>query len=171
MIARALCKRFANESPPEDGPDLASRTAMPDMNLTQIADAMADIDFAMLSTRSDGGQIAARPMSNNGDVKYDGDSYFFTWNESRMVKDIGREPHVGLSFQGRKGLLGKPPLFISVEGSAELIRDKTAFEKHWNKDLEIWFDKGVETPGLVLIKVHAGRIHWWDGKDDGEITV
>ena len=144
---------------------------MPDMTLGQISEAMADIDFAMLSTRTDGGEIAARPMSNNGDVKYDGDSYFFTWDASRTVKDIERDAHVGLSFQGKGGLLGKPPLFISVEGHAELIRDKEAFAKHWNKDLEIWFDKGIDTPGLVLVKVHAGRIHWWDGRDGGELTV
>ena len=141
------------------------------MNLDKLSESMADIDFAMLSTRSDGGEIAARPMSNNGDVKYDGDSYFFTYDASRTVKDIERDAHVGLSFQGRKGLLGKPPLFISVEGKAELIRDKQAFAKHWNKDLEIWFEDGIDTAGLVLLKVHADRIHWWDGKEDGELTV
>lgn len=144
---------------------------MSDKTLAQLAESMATIDFAMLSTRTDGGQLAARPMSNNGDVKYDGDSYFFTYDASRTVSDAARDPHVGLSFQGQKGLLGKPPLFIAVEGKAELIRDKTAFEKHWNKDLERWFDKGVDTPGLVLLKVHAERIHWWDGVEGGELLV
>ncbi|KQQ79458.1 pyridoxamine 5'-phosphate oxidase family protein [Aureimonas sp. Leaf324] len=144
---------------------------MVEMTLKDISEAMADIDFCMLSTRTEGGDIAARPMSNNGDVAYEGDSYFFTYAEARTVSDIERDPRVGLGFQGKKGLLGRPPMFISVEGRAELIRDKAAFEAHWTKDLEYWFKDGVDTPNLVLIKVHATRIHFWNGEDEGEVPV
>ncbi|MBB3937800.1 pyridoxamine 5'-phosphate oxidase family protein [Aureimonas phyllosphaerae] len=144
---------------------------MADMTLKDISDAMADIDFCMLSTHTENGDIAARPMSNNGDVAYEGDSYFFTYEEARTVSDIERDPRVGLGFQGKKGLLGRPPMFISVEGRAELIRDKAAFEAHWTKDLEYWFKDGVDTPNLVLIKVHATRIHFWNGQDEGEVPV
>jgi general stress protein 26 len=108
-------------------------------------------------------------MSNNGDVEYDGDSWFFTWETSRMVADIQRDPRVGLSLQGKAGILGKPPLFISIEAIAELVRDKALFEKHWNADLERWFEQGIETPGIVLIKAHAQRIKYWDGEDEGEV--
>jgi general stress protein 26 len=144
---------------------------MTDMTLSDLSDAMRDIDFCMLSTRTEGGAIAARPMSNNGDVAYEGDSFFFTYEEARTVSDIERDPKVGLGFQGKKGLLGKPPLFISVEGVAELIRDKAAFEAHWTKDLDTWFKDGIDTPGIVLVKVHAARIHYWNGEDEGEIPV
>ncbi len=144
---------------------------MPTLTLQELAKKVADIDFTMLSTRTQGGQIAARPMSNNGDVEYDGDSWFFTWQDSRMVKDIERDPQVGLTLQGKASLLGKPPIFISIEATAELIRDKTFFQQHWNPDLERWFDKGVDTPGLVLIKAHADRIKYWDGEEEGEVKV
>lgn len=144
---------------------------MTDMTLSDLSDAMRDIDFCMLSTRTEGGAIAARPMSNNGDVAYEGDSFFFTYEEARTVSDIERDPKVGLGFQGKKGLLGKPPLFISVEGVAELIRDKAVFEAHWTKDLDTWFKDGIDTPGIVLVKVHAARIHYWNGEDEGEIPV
>jgi general stress protein 26 len=141
------------------------------MTLSDLADKMREIDFAMLSTRAEGGQIAARPMSNNGDVDYDGDSFFFTFEQSHTVQDIQRDPQVGLSFTGAKGLLGQPPIFISIEGEAELIRDKAAFEAHWTKDLDYWFKDGIDTPGVVLIKVHASRLHYWNGQDDGEISM
>lgn len=139
--------------------------------LAEISEKMADIDFAMLSTKTAGGEIASRPMSNNGDVEYKGDSYFFTDENTGTVEDIERDAKVGLSFSGNKGLLGKPPIFIAVEGDAELIRDKAAFEEHWVPDLEFWFPDGVDTPGLVLVKVHASRIHYWDGKESGELKV
>lgn len=141
------------------------------MTLDDLSKKMADIDFAMLSTRAENGAIAARPMSNNGDVEYDGDSWFFTYEEAHTVADIERDAKVGLSFQGSKSLLGKPPLFIAVEGTAELIRDKAAFAEHWTKDLDYWFEQGIDTPNIVLIKVHASRIHYWNGKDEGEILV
>ena len=139
--------------------------------LKDLAAKMRDIDFTMLVTRTDDGQLAGRPMSNNGDVEYDGDSFFFAWGDSRVVKDIEREPKVAMTLQGKGGLLGKPPLFISVEGKGEIIRDKAAFAEHWNKDLERWFDKGIDTPGLAMIKVRASRLHYWDGEENGDIVV
>lgn len=144
---------------------------MAEMTLTDLSEAMSDIDFAMLSTRAPDGAITARPMSNNGDVDYDGDSFFFTLEDTEMVSDIEREPQVGLTFTGSKGLLGKPPVFIAVNGKAELIRDKAEFEAHWVEDLERWFEQGTDTPGLVLIKVHADVVHYWDGEDVGEVSV
>jgi general stress protein 26 len=144
---------------------------MSKLTLPDLAEKFRDIDFAMLFTRAEGGQIAGRPMSNNREVEYDGDSFYFTWENSRMVADIKRDRNVSLSFQGSKGLLGSPPFFAAVEGEAELIRDKSAFKQHWNSDLERWFKDGVDTKGLVMIKVHATRIHYWDGEDEGGIAL
>ena len=144
---------------------------MADLTVADLSEKMRDIDFAMLSTQTEGGAVASRPMSNNGDVEYEGDSFFFSYDSARTVTDIGRTPQVGLTFTGSKGLLGKPPIFIAIEGMAELIRDKAAFADHWVADLESWFPQGVDTPGLVLIKVHAKRIHYWNAPDEGELTV
>ena len=144
---------------------------MSDWTLSDITEKVRDIDFAMLLTRTESGEIAGRPMSNNRDVEYDGDSFFFTWEQARSVADIERDPKVALSYSGSKGLLGQPPVFIAIQGEAELIRDKAEFEAHWTKGLERWFQDGVDTPGLVLIKVHANRIHYWDGENEGEVVV
>ena len=48
--------------------------------LSELAEGMRDIDFTMLATHSPDGSIAARPMSNNREVDYDGGSYYFTWD-------------------------------------------------------------------------------------------
>jgi general stress protein 26 len=137
----------------------------------EIAEKLADIDFAMLSTRSADGNIAARPMSNNGDVEYDGDNFFFAFENTHVVEDVKRDSKVGVSFTGSKGLLGRPPVFISIEATAELIRDREMFKKHWVSDMDRWAKDGVNTPGLVLIKAHANRIHYWDGEDSGEVST
>lgn len=141
------------------------------MTLEDLSEKMGKIDFGMLSTRTDGGAVASRPMSNNGEVAYRGDSFFFTDERARTVSDIERGAQVGLTFTGAAGLLGGPPLFIAVEGTAELIRETTQFRSHWTKDLDRWFEQGVDTPGLVMIRVRADRIHYWNGSDEGEVAL
>lgn len=144
---------------------------MSKMTIEDLSKAMKKIDFAMLTTRTEGGQLATRPMSNNGEVDYNGDSYYFCWDSARTVSDIARDPHVALSFQGSAGLLGKPPLFVAVEGTADVVRDKAAFAERWSHDLERWFPQGIDTQGMVMIHVHADRIHYWDGSEEGEVSV
>ena len=144
---------------------------MADLSLDDSSEMMRDIDFTVLSTRTAEGAIAARPMSNNRQVDFDGDSFFFTLEETRTVDDINRDPKVGLGYQGKSGLLGAKPFFITVEGRGELIRDKAAFAEHWTKDLDRWFEKGIDTPGLLLLKVSAERLHYWDGTDEGELRL
>lgn len=144
---------------------------MADFSLKDISQKMRDIDFAILSTRTEGGAIASRPMSNNRQVEYDGDNYFFTLQDTGTIRDITADSNVGLSFEGKSGVLGMKPLFITIEGNAELIRDKDQFVERWTSGLDDWFKDGADTPGLVLIKVHANRLHYWDGYHQGEVAI
>jgi general stress protein 26 len=62
-------------------------------------------------------------------------------------------------------------IYVAVEGTAELIRDKAAFQQHWTSDLDNWFEKGVDTPGIVLIKGKASRATYWKGREEGEVVL
>jgi len=140
-------------------------------DMAEIAETLKDIDFVMLNTHTEGGKIAGRPMSNNRDVEYDGDSWFFLEEESRTFADVSRDPKVTVTAQTNKGLLGKPPTFLAIEGDAQIVRDRAALAAHWTKDLDRWWPNGPQTPGVALIKVRAQRIHYWDGEEEGEIRV
>ncbi|MGP0149682.1 pyridoxamine 5'-phosphate oxidase family protein [Pseudomonas oryzihabitans] len=140
---------------------------MADKTLHDLSKAMSDLDFCMLTTGS--GSLTSRPMSNNGDVEYDGDSWFYAYDDSAKIRDIEADPAVGLTFSEGKSLLGKPGIFIAIDGRAQLIRDKAQFEAHWTKSLDRWFPQGTDTPGMILIKVHAERIRYWDGEEEGEL--
>jgi general stress protein 26 len=139
-------------------------------SLAEISKQMAGIDIAILSTYTEGGEIANRPMSNNGDVAYDGTSYYFTYEQARAVSDIQRNPKVALGFSSAAGVFSDG-IYVAVEGTAELIRDKGAIQQHWTSDVDKWFDKGVDTPGIVLIKVKAKRATYWKGREEGEIEL
>ncbi len=138
--------------------------------LSQLSQKMRDIDFCMLSTRSEGGQLASRPMSNNGDVEYDGDSWFFSFEDTKKVLDIVMDPNVSLTLTA-KPAGDAPGLFVAIQGEASLVKERSSFEAHWVDGLENWFPEGVETPGLVLIKVRATRLQYWDGEDQGEVEL
>lgn len=137
-------------------------------SMKEVAKIMADMDICMLTTIKGRDITTSRPMSNNGDVRYDGKSYFFTDDKSKMVKDIKKNKHVSLSFAGRKR---SKPLMISVVGDAKLVNDRSLMKEHWTKDLNIWFKDGIETPGIVMIQVHAKRIKYWHGNKEGEVKV
>lgn len=143
---------------------------MKQKSIEEISKRMAGIDIAILSTHTENGQIANRPMSNNGDVQYDGTSYYFTFEQSRTISDIQANPKVALGFTGEGGIFSDA-IYVAVEGNAELIRDKAAFKAHWTSDLDRWFEQGIDTPGIVLVKVKASRIAYWDGEDEGEVKV
>ncbi|MFD2935808.1 pyridoxamine 5'-phosphate oxidase family protein [Spirosoma flavum] len=138
---------------------------MAEKSLKEVAAKMKQLDIAMLTTQTGKGQLTSRPMSNNGDVEYNGNSYYFTFEGARTVKDIDENAHVNLSFEGPK------KLYISINGKAALIRDKAKMKEHWVKDLEVWFENGLDTPGVVMIHVKAERIKYWQGEDEGEVKI
>ena len=76
-----------------------------------------------------------------------------------------------LTFTAPPHLLGKPGIFIAIDGNASLIEDVSEFEEHWVKGLERWFPEGTQTPGLALIKVAARSIQYWDGEENGKVEV
>ena len=120
-----------------------------------VAKAMAKIDFCMMQTVGVHG-INTRPMSNNGDVEYDGDNWFFARADSTKVRELSEDGRVQLTFADNEG-----PSFISVWGTGEVIDDPALKRTHWHADLERWFDNGPEDPAVALIRVRAHRIQAW----------
>ncbi len=133
--------------------------------LSAVSKLMGRMDLCMLTTITSHGRLASRPMSNNGEVEYDGTSYFFTWEDSRMAQDISANKHVQLDFRAEKRFL-----FLAVQGEARVLHDKRVMKDHWHKELEQWFKDGLDTEGLVMLVVDAKRIQWW-GEEDGSIEL
>ena len=120
-----------------------------------VADAMSRIDFCMMQTVGEHG-INTRPMSNNGDVQYDGDNWFFARASSTKVAELAKDDRVQLTFADNGG-----PSFISVWGNGTVVDDVDLKKKLWHKSLEQWFKNGPEDPEVALIKVTAHKIQAW----------
>ena len=126
----------------------------------RIAELLRDIDICMLVTRADG-TVRGRPMSNNGKVEFDGDTWFFTYRDTPKVEEIEADPRVELAYVGTER-----GAWISIEGSAEVVEDDERKADLWEKSLEQWFPEGPEDDKLVLLKVSADRVHAWaDGEE------
>jgi general stress protein 26 len=148
---------------------------MSKLTLSELSEKLHDAEIVMLSTHAADGNIAIRPMSAAARNAPDGVAHFFAVAGSGLVDDIARNPKVGLSLQARGGIVGQRPFLMTVEGTAELTRDRESLAAHWSEDLTRWFARDIDTPGLLLVTVRASRVHYWDGDeagvDEGEIVL
>ena len=137
--------------------------SFPPRDLAAIAQRMRELDICMLSTtRADG--VATRPMSNNGQVEYDGDTWFFARRDSAKVGEIEAEPGVGLGY-----IASQRATWIAIEAQAEIVDDAGEKRDRWFEDLRRWFENGPDDPAVVLIRASATRIRAWS--PDGDVDV
>ncbi len=116
-----------------------------DKTLHDLSKAMRDLDFCMLTTGT--GVLTSRPMSNNGDVEYDGDSWFYAY--VGLGQDPGHRAGSGggTELQRRQEPARQAGIFIGIEGThAELIRDKAQFEAHWTRVWTAGFPRAPTRP-------------------------
>lgn len=114
-----------------------------------VAASMRGMDLCFMATLSTDGGISSRPMSNNGQVDWDGSNWFFSNGDTRKARELTANPATTLDFQSRD-------TWISLQGTARLHQNNRAlFEAHWTPDLDRWFPEGIDTPGLTLIEVVA----------------
>ena len=132
-------------------------------DLAAVAERMRDLDICILSTRADG-RLEARPMSNNGQVEWDGDTWFFARRDSAKVAQIEGDPAVSLGY-----VATERGTWVAIEAEAEIVDDPDAKQERWFDDLERWFPGGHSDPDVVLIRAAATRVRAWG--EDGDLDV
>jgi general stress protein 26 len=142
-------------------------TATRSDDLSAVARLLAELDICSFTTSSKDGALHGRPMSNNGQVEYDGDSWFFAREDSRKVAEIDADRHVALGF------IDTPNgTWVNVDGEAEVIRDDVERKRElWQEDLMRWFENGPDDSSVVLIKVRARHIDAWARDQDYSIDL
>ena len=114
-----------------------------------------DIGTAMLTT-DDGGQLRARPMAHAQD-SFDGVLWFFTRSSSHKVAEVESDHHVGIAYADP----GKQN-YISLSGTARLMRDKATLAEHWSESMRTWFPKGLDDPEAAVLRVTVDAAEYWD---------
>ena len=135
-----------------------SKAVTQEEKLRKLREIVKAVDICMLTTTDEQGDLHSRPMSNNRDVEFDGDLWFFTYGSSHKVDEVGRVPKVNASFADVDA-----QQYASLTGRAEVVRDRAMIEELWKPQLRAWFPEGVDTPDIALLKVTAERAEYWDG--------
>jgi general stress protein 26 len=115
-----------------------------------------DNKFAMLTTVHDDGSLHSRPMATQ-QQEFEGDLWFFTKADSEKVRDASRDEHVNVSYASPDN-----QQYVSINGTAELVRDRAKIEELWNPIYKAWFPKGLDDPELALMKVNVLGAEYWD---------
>ena len=134
-----------------------SRAATQDDRLAKLREIVKAVDICMLTTVDERGDLHSRPMSNNREVEFDGDLWFFTYGSSHKVDEVNRVSKVNASFADVDN-----QTYASLSGEAEVVRDRAKIEELWKPHLKAWFPEGVDTPGIALLKVSVDKAEYWD---------
>lgn len=121
-----------------------------------LNDRLHGLEVAMLTTVEPDGSLRSRPMVAQR-TEFDGDLWFLARSHARYVWAIQRNPRVNLTYSDPEG--GR---FVSVSGTAHILRDRAKAEELWDEIYEGWFD-GLDDPELCLIKVAVECAQTWGG--------
>ncbi|MBD2775585.1 pyridoxamine 5'-phosphate oxidase family protein [Iningainema tapete] len=125
--------------------------------LHKLRELIKDIDIGMLTTINEDGSLHSRPMSTNSEVEFDGDLWFFTYGSSHKVLEIQMHQQVNVSFSDPN-----KQRYISLSGTAQLVRDRNKIQQLWKPQLKAWFPKELEEPDIALLKVSVDKAEYWD---------
>ena len=128
------------------GPDAVER----------LKELVEDIDFTMLTTVDDDGNLVSRPMSTR-EMDEAGDIWFFTSDDTDKVDEARAHRDVGLSYCDAKSMR-----YVSVGGKAAIVHDKAKMAELYSPSLDVWFEQGLDTPGIALLKVTPRVSEFWE---------
>ena len=122
--------------------------------LQHFYELVDDIETAMFTTRREDGYLVSRPMATQARAE-GADLWFATDKRSPKVAEIKADAHVNLAYFNNKSRE-----WISVSGTARIVRDRDKIRELYRPDWRAWFgDEGGENDGtpddprIVLIGV------------------
>jgi len=130
----------------------------------KVTQLLRDGKICMFTTMSADGRHVSRPMGLQ-EVEFDGDLWFFAFEDSPKIAEIRTHPQVNVSFGTKNNA------WVSLSGRAEVVHDRAKAAQLWSAPLKAWFPEGLDTPGLTLIKVHAETAEYWDAPHGKVVTL
>ena len=109
----------------------------------------------MLTTQTLDGASHSRPMLVH-EIDDGGWLWFVTDRQSRKACELSQNPHATVAFQSKKG-----DRYVSVQGTAVVVRDDVKLQELWNPTMRAWFPRGRRDPGIALVAVRVERAEYW----------
>lgn len=122
--------------------------------LETIRSIMKSTRIAMLTTVDGDGPLHSHPMTVQ-EAEFDGDCWFVASDESDTVQQLQTNSRVNLAYSGSSQ-------WLSLAGTAEVVRDQAKKKELWNTFTDVWFTDGETDPSVILIHVTAQSVQYWD---------
>jgi general stress protein 26 len=122
----------------------------------KLAELIKDIGYAMLTTVLPDGTLRSRPMATQK-APFDGTLWFFTDADSAKVHEVEGDGHVNVAYADPSH-----NRWVSVAGTARVVRDKAKVKELWTPPLKAWFPKGPDDPNIALLRVDVSGAEYWD---------
>lgn len=120
----------------------------------KVRELMNDTRIAMLTSADTDGTLVSRPMGTQ-EVVEDGDVWFITTADSDIVDELAVDSQVNVAYSGKSS-------WVSVSGTATVVRDVAKQKELWNTFTSAWFDGGADDPAVRLIRVTPHTAQYWD---------
>jgi general stress protein 26 len=124
-------------------------------SIRQLRRLLKDMPIGMLTTQTQNGASHSRPMVVHG-VDASGWLWFLTDRHSRKACELSQNPLATVAFQSRTG-----DRYVSVQGTAVVIRDDVKLRQLWTPTLRFWFPRGRRHDDVVLVAVRVTRAEYW----------
>ncbi|MBD2301082.1 pyridoxamine 5'-phosphate oxidase family protein [Nostoc sp. FACHB-87] len=128
-----------------------------DRQIQQLQELIQNIDSGMLTTVNDDGSLHSCPMYSIKEIDLEGRIWFFTSSNSHRVSEIEHNQQVNVSFSSCE-----QQLYVSISGTAQLLKDRQKMAELWKPELETWFSQGLDQPDLALLQVNIKQADYWD---------
>jgi len=126
--------------------------------ISKLREKIDPIQFCMMTTLSADHNLFSRPMTHQA-IDEDGTVWFFTADESQVAEHLYHEPSTNISFSSPSD-----SIYVSMSGSAVLIKNSQKAQQLWNPIVEAWFPLGPNDPHLSLIKFTTYSAEYWDSE-------
>ncbi len=130
------------------------RTYVP-RSIRQLRRLLKGMPVGMLTTQTSGGVTHSRPMMVH-DIDEGGWLWFLTDRHSRKAWELVHNPQATIAFQSKNC-----DRFVSVQGTAVVIRDDVKLQRLWKPSFRAWFPQGAQDPEIVLVAVRVARAEYW----------
>lgn len=125
-------------------------------SLAKLKGLIDDIKIASLVTMDSDGTLRSRPMATQV-MDSAAELWFFTDDYSAIAENVVLHPQVCVSYAAPD-----KNRYVSVSGTAELVRDPDRIKQLWKPILKAWFPKGTDDPDLALLRVDIVSAQYWD---------
>lgn len=136
-----------------------------EQSLSRLKALIDDIRIASLVTLDSDGALRSRPMATLP-MTAEPELWFFTNDYSAKVDNVLLHPQVCVSYAAPE-----QNRYVSISGTAELIRDADKMKQLWKPALKAWFPQGVEDPDLALLCVDIVSAQCWDGPSSKLVQI